>query len=82
MEQPRRLFKCSRKNFRCQKYVKKGYIEMTKKIYLEPQESVLGRSILHYCSGGCNVVDRCIEVHMFPNQFLQGLLEIIKEKSR
>ena len=35
-------------NFRCQKYVKKGYIEMTKKIYLEPQKSVLGRSILHY----------------------------------
>ena len=38
MEQPRRLFKCSRKNFRCQKYVKKGYIEMTKKIYLDPQK--------------------------------------------
>ena len=35
--------------FRCQKYVKKGYIEMTKKIYLEPLKSVLGCSILHYC---------------------------------
>ena len=23
-------------NFRCQKYVKNGYIEMTKTIYLEP----------------------------------------------
>ena len=23
-------------NFRCQKYVKKGYMEMTKTIYLEP----------------------------------------------
>ena len=34
--------------FRCQKYVKKGYIEMTKKIYLETLKSVLGRSILHY----------------------------------
>ena len=34
--------------FRCQKYVKKGYIKMTKKIYLEPLKSVLGRSILHY----------------------------------
>ena len=35
--------------FRCQKYVKKGYIEMTKKIYLELLKSVLGRSISHYC---------------------------------
>ena len=35
-------------NFRCQKYVKKGYIEMTKKTYLEPPKSVLGRTILHY----------------------------------
>ena len=36
-------------NFRCQKHVKKGYIEMTKKIYLELLKSVLGRSILQ-CS--------------------------------
>ena len=36
------------RNFRCQKYVKKGYMEMTKKIYLETLKSVLGRSILHY----------------------------------
>ena len=36
-------------NFRCQKYVKKGYMGMmTKKIYLEPQKSALGRSIIHY----------------------------------
>ena len=34
--------------FRCQKYVKKGYMEMTKKIYLETLKSVLGCSILHY----------------------------------
>ena len=34
--------------FRCQKYVKKGYIEMGKWIYLGPLKSVLGRSILHY----------------------------------
>ena len=34
--------------FRCQKYVKKGYMEMTKKNYLETLKSVLGRSILHY----------------------------------
>ena len=34
--------------FRCQKYVKKGYIEMTKNIYLVPLKSVPGRSIIHY----------------------------------
>ena len=34
--------------FRCQKYVKKGYIEMTKKIYHETLKSALGHSILHY----------------------------------
>ena len=34
--------------FRCQKYVKKGYMEMRKWIYLVPLGSVLGRSILHY----------------------------------
>ena len=34
--------------FRCQKYVKKGYMEMTKKNYLETLKIVLGRSILHY----------------------------------
>ena len=36
--------------FRCQKYVKKGHIEMTKKIYFEPLKSVLGCSISHYSS--------------------------------
>ena len=35
-------------NFRCQKYVKKGYMEMTKKIYLETLKSALGCSIFHY----------------------------------
>ena len=35
--------------FMCRKYVKKGYIEMRKLIYLVPLGSVLGRSILHYC---------------------------------
>ena len=35
------------------------------------------------CGGRGNVVVvHCIELHMFPNQFLQGLLEVIKEKSR
>ena len=33
--------------FRCQKYVKKGYIEMRKWIYLVSLKSVLGHSILH-----------------------------------
>ena len=40
-------FQMLKVNFRCQKYVKKGYMGMTKKIYLEPQKSVLGRSIIH-----------------------------------
>ena len=35
-------------NFRCQKYVKTLYMEMTKKIYLETLKSELGRSIYHY----------------------------------
>ena len=34
--------------FRCQKYVKKGYMEMRKWIYLVPLISAPGRSILHY----------------------------------
>ena len=34
--------------FRCQKYVKKGYMEMRKQFYLEPLKSVLGGSIFHY----------------------------------
>ena len=34
--------------FRCQKICKKGYIEMTKKFYLEALKSVLGRSVSHY----------------------------------
>ena len=35
-------------NFRCQKYVKQGYMEMTKKIYLDTLKSALGRFIYHY----------------------------------
>ena len=35
-------------DFRCQKYVKKGYLEMRVTVYLEPEKSVLDRSILHY----------------------------------
>ena len=34
--------------FSCQKYVKKGYMEMRKWIYLVPLKSVLGRCISHY----------------------------------
>ena len=48
MERPRKLFKGSICNFQVSKICKKGYIEMTKKIYLEPLKSILGRSILHY----------------------------------
>ena len=35
--------------FRCQKYVKKGYMEMGEQLYLEPLKSVPGRSVFHYC---------------------------------
>ena len=48
MERPSVLFRISSVIFRCQKYVKKGYMEMTKTIYLDTLKSVLGRSILHY----------------------------------
>ena len=48
MERPSVLFRISSVIFRCQKYVKKGHMEMTKKIYLETLKSALGRSILHY----------------------------------
>ena len=34
--------------FMCQKYVKKGYMKIGEKLYLEPWKSVLCRSILHY----------------------------------
>ena len=34
--------------FRCQKYAKKGYMEMRKWIYIVPLKSVPGCSILHY----------------------------------
>ena len=48
MERPSVLFRISSVIFRCQKYVKKGYMEMTKKTYLETLKSVLGHSVLHY----------------------------------
>ena len=48
MEPPRKLFKGSICNFQVSKICKKGHIEMTRKIYLEPLKSVLGRSISHY----------------------------------
>ena len=35
-------------NFWMSKICKKGYIEITKKIFLETLKSVLGRSIFHY----------------------------------
>ena len=41
-------FKVSICNFLGLKNVKKGYIEMTKKIYLETLKSVPGSSISHY----------------------------------
>ena len=51
MERPRKLFNGSICNFEVSKICKKGYIEMTKKIYPENLKSVLGRSIFHYCFG-------------------------------
>ena len=48
MERPKKLFGVLSRNFRCQKYVKTGYMEMTKKIYLETLKIALGRSILQY----------------------------------
>ena len=37
--------------FRCQKYVKKGYMEMGERIYLELLKSVPGCSVFHYYQG-------------------------------
>ena len=34
--------------FRCQKYVKKGYMEMGEQLYLEPLKGAPGRSVFHY----------------------------------
>ena len=34
--------------FRCQKDVKKGYMEMREQLYLEPLKSAPGRSVFHY----------------------------------
>ena len=50
MEQPRKVFKVSICNILGLKNVKKGYIELIKKIYLETLKSVLGCSISHYCA--------------------------------
>ena len=50
MERHSILLRLSSVIFRCQKYLKKGYMEMTKKIYLETLKSVLGHYILHYYS--------------------------------
>ena len=32
----------------CQKYVKKGYMEIREQLYLKPWKIALGRTILHY----------------------------------
>ena len=72
MERPSALFRISSVIFRCQKYVKKGYIEMTKKIYLETLKSVLGRSILHYhyCADeGCQKFLRLGSVAIITGNF-------------
>ena len=54
--------------FRCQKYVKKGYMEMTKTIYLEPLKSVLGRSILYYF---CHYLNKFVgKINVFFKPFL------------
>ena len=34
--------------FRCQKYVKKGYMKMGEQLYLDPLKSAPGRSVFHY----------------------------------
>ena len=75
MEPPRKRFRISSIIFKCQKYVKKGYMEMTKKIYLQTLKIVLGRSILHYFPGvsrgykmgtfTSNGLNRRVENHIF-----------------
>ena len=48
MSDPVDFLKAQFEIFRCQKYVKKGYTEMGKSIYLESLKSVPGRSVFHY----------------------------------
>ena len=40
------------------KICKKGYMEITKTIYLEPEKNVPGRSILHYSNPADTYVQR------------------------
>ena len=61
MERPRELFKVSFIILG----VKKGYMEMTKRIYLETLKSALGRSI----SRNCNFLEA-----FFPGAFFLGTL--------
>ena len=48
MSDPGDFLKAQLVIFRCQKYVKKGYMEIGKWIYFEPLKSVQRRFIFHY----------------------------------
>ena len=56
MKRPSVLFRISSVIFRCQKYVKKGYMEMTKKIYLETLKKVCWVAPF-YITSRVNVLD-------------------------
>ena len=77
MERPSVLFRISSVIFRCQKYVKKGYIEMTKKIYLETLKSVLGRSIFHWFD-----FEKVAQISILTNKIVICSKVIIKESKQ
>ena len=66
---PRDFLKAQFVIFRCRKYVKKGNIEMRKRIYLVPLKSCLGRSILRYCSFLRPYFDLLMCVPLNPMEF-------------
>ena len=68
MERPSVLFRISSVIFRCQKYVKKGYIEMRKRIYLVPLKTAMGHSILHY--SGKAVIDYKTQARRMENSII------------
>ena len=56
---PENIFKGSTCNFYGSKTCKKGYMEMTKKIYLEPLKTAPRRSIYHYFNGWHPAIKKC-----------------------
>ena len=68
--------------FRCQKYVKKGYMEMRKRIYPVPLKSVLDRSIFHNCNNIFHVLQTEIDLSCYSQQFFAYFHNILRSSSK